>query len=143
MNAVERRPTTAEDVRAVLGNLSLISAEELNKAGVIDREAVVLALLSGGEAETFCEAGAPVCILGCTVSDRRLGTWFIATERFFNLKAATVFPSRRVLREIRERHPGIPIEACSWSKHPQARRWFELLGFKLLEANGYLRFRLV
>lgn len=143
---VTERLATLEDAQAILADLSEISAQELDALGVTDRLAAVGALLGRGEARTFVEDDKPVYILGCVEKvalPPALSVWFVATQRFFDMKAATVFKARRALREMRERHPGFAVESCSWSKRPQARRWFELIGFKLLEDNGYRRFVLV
>ena len=144
---VTRRPATAEDAAAILADISEITEGELLALGVplADAPRLLVSLFAAGEVEVFCEDGKPVCLLGVRPEGLNLFvTWFLASKRFFALRAAAVLPARRVATELRKRYPAADIEAYSWSRHPQARRWFELLGFKLVRDTGiYLQFRIV
>ncbi len=64
-------------------------------------------------------------------------TSFIASQAFFDMGAAGVRLGRRYLATLRRDWPGVTFESHTKSPHPDAARWFTLLGFDIVEKGVY------
>lgn len=143
MSAVATRRTAPEDIDAVFADLSEITCAEyrrLNIEPAFMRTFVLQALLAQ-PVYTFYDDLGPLCILGTRPDGYRLYTWFFATKRFFDLKEKTVFRFRKLLHDLVDQNPGFTLHSRTTTRTPEARRWFRLLGFRLLGDEGdYLHF---
>lgn len=84
------------------------------------------------------EGNEPFSVFGATSGNKVYYTFFAATDKFVEHgKAATRFLYKFLRARIAE-HPGVRLELGSLCDHPQAKAWFELLGFRLLKQNGLL-----
>lgn len=64
-------------------------------------------------------------------------TSFIAAQAYFAMGAAGVRLGRRYLATLRRDWPGVTFESHTKSPHPDAARWFTLLGFDIVERGVY------
>lgn len=64
-------------------------------------------------------------------------TSFIASQAFFDMGAAGVRLGRRYLETLQRDWPGITFESHTKSPHPDAARWFTLLGFDIVDKGVY------
>lgn len=143
MSEVVSRPATPDDFDAVLADLSAITCAEYRRLDVDPALAAQFAklLLAHQPVYTFEDEIGPLCILGTRPDGQRLYTWFFATKRFFDLKQKTVFRFRKLLRQILDENPGFTLHSRTNTRTPEARRWFKLLGYRLLGDEGdYLHF---
>lgn len=146
IGVISHRTANRADILAILSNPSEVTTAELRANGFDPSAAIgyIQGALERGEAWTFLEDDVPVCILGLAkVGEDRFNTWFICTQRFFDLGTATLFPARRTMNEIRRRYPAADIHSYTWSPKSSVQRWFEILGFRYIEAeDGYKAFKL-
>lgn len=135
---VTRRDALSSDAVRVIADLSAVSADEMNRIGVRKdaREVFLFNLIKTSEAFAYCADGQPVFLLGfIKEKGNKLATWFVGTNKLFGAGLGGILMSRRVLREIRARYAHCLIESTSYGKHPDAKRWFETLGFKQTDVN--------
>lgn len=72
----------------------------------------------------------PVAVFGARhLRDNIYSTWFMATGRFDEAGAPITRFLRGFIREKLDEHPGAKIELSSAVDHPEADRWFKVLGF--------------
>jgi hypothetical protein len=127
-------PAKLWHVMDVLANLSAQNVSELDQLGLSNWETFkrINQFMQTGEATTLLlEDHRPCCVFGVTwePSDYHR-TWFIATERYWQLGMAGVRHARRFLKDAARRGPLI---TGSCSPHPEVERWFKLLGYEKLE----------
>lgn len=130
-------PATLGHAMAVLKDLSEQNAAEHEKLGLcqLDVLAWVRKYLKQGESVTVMHKGEPVCVFGILTEEGEPRTWFLANKTYFSLGVAAVLHARRFLKSAVKRHGRIYTGSCS--PHPDAERWFEVLGFKkLCEEDG-------
>jgi ribosomal protein S18 acetylase RimI-like enzyme len=63
-------------------------------------------------------------------------TWFLATEDFARAAFAATRFLRKMLKAKTEEHPLATVVLVSANSHPDARRWFEALGFEWKNNQG-------
>lgn len=141
---IDARPTTLSDITAVLAEPSAVTARELERAKLTNWQALKLFRdnLAEGEARTVFVDGKIGFILGIAphpVLPRRSSLWFIATERYWKTGAAGIRFGRSFIESLESRYPGEYLTARSWSNHPDAERWFAVLGFQLEATHGFSR----
>jgi hypothetical protein len=123
--------TTVEHVEHILTHLSEQNRSELEALGLNTEEALLYLeqYLELGEAETGLVEGEPVAVFGVLHAGT---TWFVATDKFWNLGLAGVRFARRYLK----RNCKTALFSCSMSSHPDVERWFMALGFECLGGEG-------
>jgi hypothetical protein len=68
--------------------------------------------------------------------DTRMTT-FIAAQAYFDMGPAGVRLGRRYLKTLQRDWPGVTFLSATKSPHPDAARWFTLLGFSVVEKDVY------
>ena len=122
---------TPEDIQHVLNGLWTRGEKEAVKAGFTSREQLMAYLLSvsGEYGYTMRTDDEPVAVFGATMSEGKYFTWFVATERFSEIgKQATRFLKGFIKERVAGR-PDAHLEMISAVEHPEAEKWFNLLGF--------------
>lgn len=133
------------DITDVVIGLWERGEQEARVAGFGDREALLAYLLSisGEYSYTMKVGNEPVAVFGATHHGEVYHSWFMATERFNEVgKQATRFLNGFVKERVQSR-PDATLEMLSAVDHPDAERWFLLLGFKKVgEKDGiFTRYR--
>lgn len=120
------------DIRRVVEHLSLQNDAERRAIGFTERELIdrLDDLARAGESESLLYEGAPIAVFGVkTSSDGQYNdTWFIATDRFFDLGVAGIRYARVRAKYYRDRF-GLPLRSLSLSPVAEAPKWFRTLGF--------------
>lgn len=133
---IDVRPTTSADIRHVVYRMWRRGVEELRCHGHFDKEAIIreLCVRSAEYGYTFYHCGEPIAIVGAnTVGANAYHTWFSATDKFHYIgKEATRFLKKLTADKTAER-PEATLELWTTVNHPDADRWFKLLGFQPLE----------
>lgn len=122
------------NVYKVMGDLSDISVDELGRGGFSTWTGLKSAkmLLECGPADTLLEGGVPIAVLGHFPHGEHVRvTWFLGAKRYFELGPRGVVYTRRYFQSLQRGYPGTWFHSYSGSRHPDAARWFTLLGFKL------------
>jgi hypothetical protein len=131
------REATLTDAHDVSANLSDINRNELEamygKKNWWEALRLVKDFLVAGPADAIMADGKVVAVFGHMRHkfdrDHRV-TWFLAKPEFYALGVAGVLFARRYLLTLRKNYPGIGFYTYSHSDHPDAGRWFELIGFR-------------
>lgn len=143
------REATYADVDAVCDNLNQISADEMIKAGIVDRWQVKLRAKmckNNGLLHVGMKDSVPICIFGSIPFEiNTMRTWFIGSDEYFNKSPATIRDSARYIAKMAARFPNYTFESFSLSNHPAALKWFRAMGFRFVEIDpsGARRFRFV
>lgn len=136
---IDARCVTRDDIRHVVYRMWRRGAEELKCHGDFDNEAIIreLHLRSQEYGYTLFYEREPVAVFGAhAVGENEYHTWFTATNKFhFIGKEATMFLKRLVTQKTIEK-PDCVLELWSAVDHPDADRWFKLLGFQLRGSQG-------
>ncbi len=136
---IDIRPSTRDDIRHVVFRMWRRGCEELGKHGNLDNEAIIRELCKRATeyGYAFYFRGEPVAVFGAhAVSDSEYHTWFSATDKFHHIgKEATRFLKGLVFAKTSQR-PGVRLELWSAVNHPDADRWFKLLGFRPDKPSG-------
>ena len=75
--------------------------------------------------------GEPIAILGVERGgDNDLFTWFISAETYFELGHKSARFGRKFMKTLMKVHSGKRVLSVSSSPHPDAARWFRLMGGK-------------
>lgn len=127
----EVRRALWSDVQSVAERLSDQNKTEYERVGGFNEVAQMklLHFMMRGTSDTFWHDGKPQMVIA--IADSM--TWFIATKEFFAGGMAAVRAARRYMQAARLRHG--PIVSVVTSQHPQAQRWMEVLGAKLVEED--------
>jgi hypothetical protein len=137
---VEYRTTVIGDVYAILERLSDTNDAELANAGHTRWSALKEAhvWLKSGEAETMFVDDDPVAVLGHFKHEAPGArvTWFIATQRFWELGFTGVRLARKYLTSLQARYPGVVFYSYPQSGHKDTARWFTLLGYDPIYSLG-------
>jgi hypothetical protein len=144
------RPTTVAHIYAIMNVLSDISRHEIEAAEYTDwlflKECSALLDSEGAEVETGFIDGEPVVIVGTFPHGQDpmvRTTLLLASAKFFTLGAALVREGRKYARSVFDRRPGCRFDVYTLSPHPDAVRWFRLLGFDgPIEEDGARLFRM-
>lgn len=129
---IETLSLTRADVHFVAENLWERGKIEMERYGVTSLDQLVDKLM--GMAQEYGYSlyadGRPVAVFGAALAnDGWYYTWFIATEDFTKIgKAATKF-LRDFTRERVAERPDARLFLWSAVDHPEAARWFQVLGF--------------
>lgn len=136
---IDIRPSTSDSIRHVVFRMWRRGTEELKRHGDFDNESIIreLCLRAHEYGYAFHFHGEPVAVFGAhAVSDKEYHTWFTATDKFHHIgKEATRFLKGLVFAKTSQR-PDCRLELWSSVNHPDADRWFKLLGFHKLEPEG-------
>lgn len=134
-------PGTLAHAAAILAEPSAVTKAEANiDGGVADFLTSIESSLRCGEAETLLVDGDPVVQMGvCPSGKGVLGTWFVAKEAFMGLGARGILYSRRYMRRLAEKHPGMTFESRSFSPHPDTVAWFKIMGYEMVKEDGKCR----
>lgn len=141
---IDLRPATKDDIRHVVFRMWRRGCEEIKKHGFSDNETIIAELCkrSTEYGYSIYYHGEPVAVFGAhAVSDTEYHTWFSATDKFHYIgKEATRFLKGLVFAKTSQR-PGVKLELWTMVVHPDADRWFKLLGFYPAPASGaFLRY---
>jgi hypothetical protein len=129
------------DVEYILEHLSEVSqaemmAFELTNWDMMDR---ARKCMKSGGLDCFIENNEPLALNG-TIYDEKTpyvhSTWFIATQKYFDMGVKSVLATRRYMTALAKRHPGVCFRAFTGSPHPEVERWFALIGFRKIEDVG-------
>lgn len=133
---IDLRPVTRDDIRHVVFRMWKRGADEAKRHGYEDNERIIhdLSMRANEYGFAFYHNNEPVAVFGAYAGhDDCYHTWFVATDKFTVIgKQATVFLKRFIKEKTMER-PGASLELWSSVDHPEADRWFQLLGFQPLE----------
>lgn len=144
MNVI-RRDTILKDGDLVAADLSALTRAELDAIGIALEVAPLFfqeLICRSFSSSYFDEEGNILCILGFSPEDDHLTSWFAGTQRMFDLGATGILATRRCVKEAMTRFPGRALESVSFSKHPEAPRWFRALGYVPTEVNdNFTRYR--
>lgn len=111
----------------ILDHLSAQNAAERDVLRLSNGElfARIVAMLDKGYSETILgDDGTPIVAFGVAGGF----TWFLSTEGAWQHGVRGFRLARERLARARERH-GEPLTCISYSPHPDAPKWFRLLGF--------------
>lgn len=127
------RPPTERDLEAVLRDLWDRGCEEVQTAGfsLPGLGPVLRPLLLRGWAVGIFSSVRPLAVCLWDFPEERVArTWFLASRE---AEQGTLGFTRAVFRAMRQAWDAFPaverIEAHSLASHPDARRWFQALGF--------------
>ena len=67
------------------------------------------------------------------------GTWFLATDEFEAVGRAATRAIKKFLADKMREHPDVDLYLLSASDHPDADRWFGVLGFRFVTVLGVVR----
>mgnify|MGYP001604602563 CR=1 FL=1 len=70
---------------------------------------------------------------------KRYGTWFMATAEFETAGLGATKAVRNFLAGKMREHPDVDLYLLSASDHPDADRWFGVLGFRFVTVLGVVR----
>jgi hypothetical protein len=131
---VRTTDTTISDLLHVWTHLAWQNRAEHERLGLSQIEVFAQAKdwLSKHGATTAWLDADPAFIFGVIPGDVPV-TWFLATEDFFATGASGVRQGRRFVKEAFRKHGR--LTTVSSSPHPDAARWFRLLGFEKLETS--------
>lgn len=129
------RPLNANDIRYVVYRMWRRGVEEIRKNGDIGNEEIIKAFQACNHEYGYAIyfEDRPVAIFGAHAIDPlTYHTYFSATDKFHHIgRHATRFMRQLVLRETAAK-PRVKLEIWSGVDHPEAERWFGLLGFDRL-----------
>lgn len=133
------RPLNANDIRYVVYRMWRRGMEEIKKNGDIGNEEIIKAFQACNHEYGYALyfEDRPVAIFGAhAVSADNYHTYFSATDKFHHVgRHATRFMRQLILRET-ARRPHAKLEIWSGVDHPEAERWFSLMGFNRLSDKG-------
>jgi hypothetical protein len=137
------RKATISDVHNIMPHLSYVNRAELFVDGSTawDMIGIARGFLKNGTADAVFLGDELIAIFGHCPNESERGvrtTWFLATERFWELGVRGVVYARKYLSRLRREYPTTPFVSYSDSPHPAVNRWFSLLGYRQLYAP-YLR----
>jgi hypothetical protein len=137
------RKANLVDVHDIMPRLSHVNKVELFTDGSTPWQVIAMAreFLSKGTADAVFLGDELIAIFGHTPHQSENGvrvTWFLATERFWELGVRGVVYARKYLSRLRREYPTTPFVSYSDSPHPAVDRWFSLLGYRQIYAP-YLR----
>lgn len=113
-------------LQTVYRNLSRISLEEYRDTP----SATVFAWWVQEPAHALFVDGEPEMIVGhMPIGRLRRAFWFLCTDKYWRLGVPGVLAARNHLVTIRDKYPDISFEVFSFSRHPDAARWFRTIGF--------------
>lgn len=145
------REANMHDLYLITRNLSDISRSELAAhphSTTWDVLKSVAPMLDEGRTVVWLENDVPIMVFGHTkhplaAPDRV--TWFVATQRYFDLGARGVRFARGYLQRMQRDWPRTVFWTYSGSKHPAMKRWFKLLGYGPMvdQTKAYRSFTLV
>lgn len=136
MSTVTLEKMRPDDARHVVMNLWGRGIREIEKYGVTDKEQLVTALIAMSKEYGFAiwHKSIPMAVFGAHFceEDNIYYTWFAATEAFTEAGKETTKLLKKFVRDRIKERPGVEVEIWSAVDHPDAPRWFQLLGFKPL-----------
>lgn len=124
---------TPDDIDAVVSGLWDRGAREASNYGFKTKDQIreYLKGMCDSHAYVLAIDNARIAAFGaCAVRRNVYSTWFIATDRFSEAGAPITRFLRGFIREKLFEHPGAQIEMSSAVDHPDAERWFKILGFE-------------
>ncbi|MEO7016914.1 MAG: hypothetical protein ABI067_10280 [Leifsonia sp.] len=140
---------TYADVDTVCDNFSQISADEMAKAGVINRWQVKLRAKRCKD-DGFLHVGikndVPICIFGAVrFETNEMRTWFVGTDDYFVKDSTIIRDTIRHLAKMAKVFPHHTFESFSHSTNQASLKWFRTLGFRFVDntPEGAKRFRFV
>lgn len=143
---MDAKTSSLADFRAVSGNLSARSREEMAVAEVTlaDVKEDLKAAIKAGNAATLVHNGAIVALMTWEVIDHSdggtgLATTFLATDRFYEPDVPSVRFGRRYMRQVQADAGNLPIVSYCYSSHPKVERWYRLMGYQLWKVEGPCR----
>jgi hypothetical protein len=129
---LEVRRATPDDIDFVIGHLWRRGEQEYAEWGVGRRELFDRYQQYGREAHSYCiRDEEPIALMGAMqFGEGYYRTWFQATERFADVGKEITVLVRKFMREQVADHPGAVVDLVTATQHPDAHRWFRLLGFR-------------
>ena len=129
----EVKPATLPAIEYVVRHLAGRNRREIDAMNLsrYDALAMAIAWLAAGDCEGVVHIDDnPACTLGFDGNY----TWFLATEAFYDAGVRAIVAARRYLKKTAESRT---IMVISLSDHPDAERWFEVLGFEKVEKTAF------
>lgn len=112
--------------------------EEEAEAFGLEKSSIIQYLIEASKEHGFVMKvhDEPIAVFGASRAGDHYNSWFIATNRFEEVgKAATRFLKGFVSEKITQ-HPDAELRMVSGVSHPDAERWFKLLGFEFINKEG-------
>lgn len=116
--------------------------EELERLGIDADAAIDIYLERNRTPFSFgvFDDGVPIAFMGAAEKGAaKYATWFQATEAFPSAGVAATKAIKKFLKQAMRRHPDVDLYLFSASDHPDADRWFRLLGFRYVSMRGNVR----
>jgi hypothetical protein len=130
------RAADKHDAYAVLSQMSEQTRSEFEVLGE-SPSALVDSVVRNGYPMYVSSAGDRLLTLfGFSDFGTYASMWTIATDAYFNLGPSGVLRTRKFLQGI---DLGKPLYLVTTAPHPEADRWFELLGFEKVRDDGTRR----
>lgn len=130
-----------EDIAYILDNPWAISEKEWGFGDPDMRDSMIAVVLlrlektreNGYSRIWKTQEGLPIALLGAyQTGDRRLETFFLASEHMQEHALKISFQMRRILRELEPVYAGYTCGLYSGSEHPNQVNWFRFLGFRYI-----------
>ena len=139
---ITSRPTTIEDVLAILNDPSEVTESEMGSAFAgRDIEPIMRELLCIGRADTISNDDERMFILGHFPECGARRTWCIMSKHTDSCGLETMLAVRGAVERVLQEHPTDTFVSVSSSKHPKRDRFFAVLGFhKIGESDGFATF---
>lgn len=131
-------PLDETDINYVLDNLWERGSMEAEAFGFKTKADILAYILSVSSEYGYVlkHDEKPVAVFGASYHSGCYYTWFIGTEDFAQVgKSATRYLDGILKRKVKEK-PSARLEMLSAVDHPEAERWFNILGFKLEKKDG-------
>lgn len=88
------------------------------------------------EGHALYRNGKPILLYGCSRFATGMELYNLGTAEYYATPLRSLRESRAALTGLRAAHAGLPFYAHTYSTHPQARRWVELLGLRPVSERG-------
>lgn len=129
-----------DDISQVIKGLWKRGQKEATLFGITNKEELLEYLLacSSEYGFTLKVGEEPIAVFGAAGHDNKYNSWFVATDRFAEVgRSATLF-LRGFLRDKVRNRPDAELSMFSAVEHPDAERWFSLLGFEKVDREGFM-----
>ena len=130
---VEFSAVTSDDIKSILDNLWDRGEEEAFLFGLKNRDEMAAYLTGAAKKHGYClkSKGVPVAAFGAERKEPdKYVTWFIATDRFTEEALGITRFLRGFIKDKLASRPDAKMELVSAVGHPDAERWFNVLGFR-------------
>lgn len=128
-------PLKYSDISYVIEHLWDRGKQELSHHGKMSMESVMehLAIASAHRDGYVIRIGEePVAVFGAMGNGQHYYSWFLATEKFAQIGKTATRLLRGFIKEKVTDRPDATLEMVSVGVHPDAARWFQIIGFNKL-----------